>query len=82
MGVVRFAELCDHCGRRSREYTWWGTCAQCGDSVCSECSDTEIDDETGDCVCRRCAELADKDFTPPPDAVRPQGEGAAERRAR
>jgi hypothetical protein len=38
MSTVRFATICDHCGKRSPEYDRYDTCADCGDDVCPSCS--------------------------------------------
>ena len=56
MALVRFATICDHCKKRSREYEAYPHCRECGDDVCPECShEKETDDETNTTVCFRCA---------------------------
>jgi hypothetical protein len=37
MSVVKFASLCDHCEKRSEEYTRWPRCLECGAEVCEGC---------------------------------------------
>ena len=52
--IVRFAEICDHCGKRSEEYSRWFTCRECGDDVCADCS-RDTDEESGRATCNKCA---------------------------
>lgn len=55
--MVPFAQQCDHCDRRSPEYTTWPTCRLCGDDCCDDCADEDsVRDEEGrvTCVCVRC----------------------------
>jgi hypothetical protein len=56
MSMVRFATLCDKCGKRSEEYTAWPTCKDCGDDVCTECDiDSErTEDERNATLCPDC----------------------------
>lgn len=54
MSMVRFAMICDHCGKRSPEYTLWPTCRECGEDVCHECSTDFSDDETNRATCLNC----------------------------
>jgi len=37
MSSVRFAALCDTCGKRSEEYRGWRSCAGCVEDVCDSC---------------------------------------------
>jgi hypothetical protein len=54
--MVMFAQLCDHCGKRSEEYTRWYDCRECMSDVCTECIvPNSEDDETGRATCKRCA---------------------------
>jgi hypothetical protein len=54
--IVKFAELCDTCGRRSEEYTTWLTCRDCGEDVCYMCGHDIIapDMDKGSAVCPDC----------------------------
>jgi hypothetical protein len=55
MSTVRFANICDLCGIRSKEYYGWMTCTECGVHVCPECDCLCLrDDETGKTVCKGC----------------------------
>lgn len=56
MSMVRFAQLCDRCGKRSEEYSYWYDCRECMEDVCTDCivPGTE-DDEYGDAMCKKCA---------------------------
>lgn len=38
MSTVKFAELCDVCGRRSEEYTTWPHCRECLRDICQTCA--------------------------------------------
>jgi hypothetical protein len=38
MSTVRFATICDACGKRSPEYVRYATCEDCGDDVCPDCT--------------------------------------------
>ncbi|MGH9970623.1 MAG: hypothetical protein ACREBG_22930 [Pyrinomonadaceae bacterium] len=35
--MVRFATLCDSCGKRSCEYEAWPSCLECDKDTCSSC---------------------------------------------
>jgi hypothetical protein len=57
--IVRFAELCDKCQRRSAEYSRWAVCRQCADAVCTLCrvpgTTIEADLDTPEsCLCWEC----------------------------
>lgn len=57
MSTVRFATLCDHCGKRSMEYSVWASCEECLSDTCPECAVTGSydEDETGSsCLCVHC----------------------------
>jgi len=54
--IVRFAELCDKCGKPSPEYSTW---AYCLESICDACRvpNTTIDadlDSPESCLCWEC----------------------------
>jgi hypothetical protein len=34
MGTVRFASICDHCGKRGPEYQAYLRCRECGADLC------------------------------------------------
>jgi NMD protein affecting ribosome stability and mRNA decay len=57
MSTVRFAMLCDKCGRRSEEYGSWPSCADCGEDVCTDCDvpAARTEDEANRTICRECA---------------------------
>ena len=56
MSMVRFACLCDKCGKRSREYTPWSTCRECFDDVCPACEvhGENTEDEANRTLCQVC----------------------------
>ncbi len=54
MSMVRFAQLCDKCGKRSPEYTPWAHCRECGADVCPDCSNENSEDETNKAICHEC----------------------------
>ena len=56
MSIVRFAMLCDKCGKRSEEYTPWATCRECGMDFCPNCSTENTEDESNRCICNECKE--------------------------
>lgn len=61
MTMVRFATLCDHCNRRSEEYTAWPSCRECYVHICPACQEPGTLRETdGECsetaLCRTCAD--------------------------
>ncbi len=35
--IVRYASLCDICGKRSEEYTHWPNCRECDRDICPGC---------------------------------------------
>lgn len=55
MSIVRFATLCDRCGKRSEEYSGWPTCECCVEDVCPDCyrADT-LDEEHNRVTCLVC----------------------------
>lgn len=58
--IVRFAEVCDHCGKRSEEYSRWFDCKECGEAVCDSCAvKGSTDKETSSAFCKRCSALED-----------------------
>lgn len=59
MSTVRFATLCDKCGRRSEEYSSWPGCSECLADVCSDCDipGERTEDERNQTLCKLC--LAD-----------------------
>jgi hypothetical protein len=56
MSVVRFAMLCDKCGRRSEEYGCHATCRECGLDICEACDvkAERTEDERNMTLCRDC----------------------------
>lgn len=55
--IVKFANLCDRCGKRSSEYQLWPSCRHCGLDICDEClnKDTlEADEFDFHCTCKEC----------------------------
>lgn len=38
MSLVRFATICDRCGKRSEEYTCFKSCTECADDICPDCT--------------------------------------------
>jgi hypothetical protein len=55
MSLVRFACLCDQCGKRSSEYSSWLSCRDCGEDVCDDCDLSDRrDPEFGRTLCKRC----------------------------
>lgn len=55
--LVRFACVCDHCGKRSHEYEMWPCCRECGEDVCWACGEFWPDGpESWKTVCKRCVE--------------------------
>jgi hypothetical protein len=64
--MVRFAMICDHCGKRSPEYGGWPTCRECGDHVCLGCIVPESDDadcDHYDATCLKCGKCSRCDKT-------------------
>jgi hypothetical protein len=45
MGIVRFASICDQCGKRGQEYQVFLHCRECGRDLCPEHKDADYDDE-------------------------------------
>ena len=71
MSMVRFATLCDKCGRRSwPEYTAWASCIECKEDTFDLCDDPEMrtDDESHKTQCNDCARglnlVIDHTYTP------------------
>jgi NMD protein affecting ribosome stability and mRNA decay len=63
MSIVRFAMLCDKCGRRSEEYGGWSSCRNCGEDVCPDCDVVaeRTEDEANKTLCRDCKALRDEE---------------------
>lgn len=55
--LVRFATLCDHCGKRSAEYAHFAVCRECLEDICPDCDvpSERSEDETNKTLCRKCA---------------------------
>jgi len=58
MTTVRFAVVCDKCGKRSPEYETWATCPYCCDDVCPACCIGYKEDE-GRTECTACIECGE-----------------------
>lgn len=54
MSMVRFATLCDKCGKRSEEYSAWPSCRECLEHVCPNCSVNASEDEAHEADCLEC----------------------------
>jgi hypothetical protein len=56
MTMVRFATTCDHCGKRSEEYTAWPSCRDCLTDTCAECDvpSERTEDEYNRTQCQVC----------------------------
>ena len=55
MSKVRFATICDKCGKRSPEYGSWLQCYDCFNDVCDECDmEAARNEENGDTRCKDC----------------------------
>lgn len=52
--IVRFAIVCDLCGKRGREYMGGLACCVCGRDVCKECAALYDPDPPGRALCREC----------------------------
>lgn len=62
MSLVRFATICDKCGKRSPEFEFWYTCTDCRDDVCNGCTTTAKEDEgQRSCVCFDCESEINKE---------------------
>ncbi len=57
MATVRFAHICDRCGKRGEEYTAMATCSECLKDTCSDCDVPahRTEDERNKTVCKACA---------------------------
>lgn len=55
MSLVKFATLCDSCGKRSGEYQRFAVCEGCLLDVCPECTHVIISDESMRITCKACA---------------------------
>jgi hypothetical protein len=53
--LVKFASVCDRCGRRGAEYSNLPLCYDCFEHVCAEC-DPEFESDLGPIYCSRCQE--------------------------
>jgi hypothetical protein len=60
MTLVRFAALCDRCGRRSGEYEGWPHCRKCDNDTCDLCdvATERTEDEKDETLCSKCAALS------------------------
>lgn len=59
MSTVRFATICDLCGKRSAEYARFACCIDCGADVCPACEvgiSYQNDPDRCSVVCFKCAE--------------------------
>ena len=54
MSTVRFAHVCDSCGKRSAEYGIFLRCFYCGDHTCRVCAKEYDPDPPGYAVCKPC----------------------------
>lgn len=55
MSMVRFATLCDRCGRRSPEYEAWPCCRECFQDVCPlHLVPETFDAESNRAICTDC----------------------------
>jgi len=53
MGIVKFASVCDECGKRGPEYEAFRFCRECGRDLCPEHSNHDWDeDEKNSTLCR------------------------------
>ena len=58
--IVRFATLCDQCGKRSDEYTAFPSCVECMEDVCEQCAthhDNADVDHPETALCHKCRAL-------------------------
>jgi hypothetical protein len=64
--LVKYACQCDHCSKRSPEYTAWPKCRECGDDVCDACRvRCEDDEETNSSLCIQCDKLKNDELYKP-----------------
>ena len=63
MSIVRFAMLCDKCGRRSDEYSSHATCKDCDLDICGMCDeeDERTEDEANRTLCHDCKAIRDQE---------------------
>lgn len=64
--MVRFATLCDTCGKRSAEWEQWPRCRACDEHACIDHQTPltlhEADlDSPATCLCYRCAKAENED---------------------
>jgi hypothetical protein len=45
MSIVRFASVCDQCGKRGPEYQAYLSCRACGRDRCPECRNSQFSEE-------------------------------------
>jgi hypothetical protein len=45
MSIVRFASVCDHCGKRGPEYEAYLSCRECGRDLCPACRNSDFNEE-------------------------------------
>jgi len=71
MGIVRFASICDHCGKRGEEYSAYLHCRNCGLDLCPDHRNHDFDDgENGLTLCANdvgCQLERDMDDEPMPE---------------
>ncbi len=54
MSMIRFASLCDRCGKRSEEYSRWPECRDCEKDICTDCQlsgSEDVDDRSYTALC-------------------------------
>jgi ribosomal protein S14 len=57
MSIVRFASVCDECGKRGEEYKAFPACRECLRDICPSCQvagTLEQDVDRNDCLCKVC----------------------------
>jgi hypothetical protein len=52
--IVRFAVVCDQCGKKGPEYQGGINCSECGDDICESCAERFDYDPPTRGVCKRC----------------------------
>ena len=45
MSIVRFASVCDHCGKRGPEYEAYLFCRECGRDLCPACRNSDFNEQ-------------------------------------
>jgi len=56
MSLVKFATVCDKCGKRSEEYQAWPSCWDCYEDICPSCQvpGSHTEDERNETWCKEC----------------------------